>query len=158
VELYVVDVNGTNLTRLTDNYPCRWSLAPSWSPDDRLAFNSGDIEDCGTAEDYLGPGDVYIRDFTAGVVTKERDDFPCCFDWSPDANKIAFAATDPIGPDYYTVAIANRDGSEEKQLYSETKNCIPDPLTARRSRSSRARKRTPRLASTSTRSTPTALA
>ena len=82
-EIYVMDADGQNQTRLTDND--HWDGSPSWSPDgSRLAFMSnrdGNIE-------------VYVMDADGQNQTRLTDNYNgwgFSPSWSPDGSRLAFA-------------------------------------------------------------------
>lgn len=99
-QLYKIDVDGTNLKKLTaapgDN---KW---PSWSPDgDHLAFVSN----------RSGSWDVYVLDLVNGATHRmttaaATDNRP---DWSPDGAKIAFESYRTGGGDIYTVDVLSHN-------------------------------------------------
>ena len=82
-DIYVVDANGDNLTRLTRNGAD--DMSPVWSPDSRrLAFYS----------DREGNFDIYVMDRDGDNVTSltdngADDENPV---WSPDGSRIAFVS------------------------------------------------------------------
>ena len=92
-EIYVIEADGMNEQRVTNNRQNDWS--PSWSPDgERIAFaadRKGDFENF----------DIYVMDADGGnprrLTNNRRDDrLPS---WSPDGKRIAFSS--------------NRDGNRE---------------------------------------------
>ena len=98
-ELYLMDADGKNPQRLTDNQVDDWQAA--WSPDGtQIAFTSG----------HDGNWNIYIMDLTKGIPPAEsvitqitfhnaKDSFPA---WSPDGLEMLFTT--------------NRDGNEEIYL------------------------------------------
>ena len=92
-EIYVMDADGGNQQRLTENR--KNDESPSWSPDgERIAFVS---DRKGDGENW----DIYVMDADGGnqqrlTENRQDDGYPS---WSPDSNRIAFWS--------------NRDGNSE---------------------------------------------
>lgn len=114
-EIYVMNINGSNVIRLTNN--TSWDMHPTWSPDGtKLAFVS----------DRDGQRNIYIMSAPDGskvtrVTSNARnDDSPC---WSPDGKEIVFSSElgsssqTPV-PRLYKVKV---DGSDQV-LISKTVN------------------------------------
>ncbi len=122
-DIYLIDPDGSNLLRLTDNQV--YDMSPVWSPDgSRVAFLSGPVS---------GPFGLYIMDLRHGqlsMLTTESvsvgktnvspegvieawnpPDLPRYyrwFAWAPDGQSIAFLGADGAFTDVY---IARLDGS-----------------------------------------------
>lgn len=106
-EIYVTNVDGTGLMRLTFN--TEEERAPSWSPDgSRIVYmcrhGGSDFELCVMNAD--GTGQVQVTDNTL---------FEATATWSPDGSQIVFHRTVGAGPQLFFM---NPDGSGQVQLSS----------------------------------------
>src|SRR5918992_80826 len=117
-EIYVMNADGTNTTRLTNNID--FDRSPSWSPDgEKIAFTS----------DRDGNTEIYVMNAADGsgqtrlTYISAIDDEPS---WSPDGEKIAFVSLrDQISPEIYVMNAA--DGSDVTRLtYNPTTDSHPD--------------------------------
>jgi Tol biopolymer transport system component len=97
-EIYVVNVDGTGLQRLT-NHP-GLDVDPAWSPDGkRIAF----------ASDRAGSSDIYVMDADGSNVVRRTQGaqvnaYPA---WSPDGKKIAFSS---LRGGQYAIYVMSVDG------------------------------------------------
>ena len=113
-EIYVMDADGTNQTRLTFNQDFDGGI--SWSPDgSRLAFHS----------DRDGDHDIYVIDADGGGLTRltDNDWSDISPAWSPDGSRIAFASKRPLtafgasfGRPSHDIHVMNADGSRPVNL------------------------------------------
>ena len=121
-EIYVMDADGNNQQRLTDND--FYDGGPSWSPDGkRIAFSSrrdGHFigEDGVTYE-------IYVMDADGGneqrLTNNRKSDFSPS--WSPDGKQIAFSS-DRKGDDVnYEIYVMDADGNNQQKL---TNNRVDD--------------------------------
>ena len=103
-EIYAVEVDSTNLVRLTNN-PA-YDISPACSPDGRkIAF----------ASNRTGNFEIFVMnpDGTNPLrLTNDpaRDDTPC---WSPDGSKIAFSSSRDGNPEIYVI---DADGKNPMRL------------------------------------------
>jgi hypothetical protein len=109
-EVWVVNVDGTNETQLTNVFPTVDGF-PDWSPDgSKIAF----------ASDRDGDYDIYTMnpDGTNQVSitpTTSGESFP---NWSPDGTKIAFTAGSGDTP-FDDIWVMNADGTERVRLTTD---------------------------------------
>lgn len=126
-EIYVVEPDGSGLTRLTESAGI--DMEPAWSPDGRrIAFTSA--RDAGDptclSQGFHCDLDVYVMNADGSRVTRltdhpGRDTEPA---WSPDGTKIAFTTTRdhegpfPFGSDAFNMElyVMNADGSSETRI------------------------------------------
>ena len=113
--IYVMDPNGANVTRLT--HTAANDAQAAWSPDGtKIAF----------ASDRDGNAEIYVMSATDGsgqvnITNDAHADFVPA--WSPDGTKIAFQSDREIN---FAVWVMNADGSNPVRLTTPT----GDPATA----------------------------
>jgi Tol biopolymer transport system component len=107
--IYVVDIDGKNITQLTTDHINKAALLPAWSPDGtKIAF-------C-LRENYKA--DIYVMraDGKNPVnLTKNQSEnfYPA---WSPDSTKIAFSSNMEMDPRIRNIYVMDADGKNLKQL------------------------------------------
>ena len=114
-EIYVMDADGGNQQRLTDND--FYDTHPSWSPDgERIAFASRRdghfIGEAGISTE------IYVMDADGGneqrLTNNRKSDWSPS--WSPDGERIAFAS-DRKGDDVnYEIYVMDADGKNQQRL------------------------------------------
>ena len=103
-EIYVMDVDGSNQRRLTDN--SAWDLAPTWSPDgSRIAFESN----------RDGNDEIYVMDADGSNQRRLTDNpaWDSFASWSPDGSRIAFSSKRDGNIEIY---VMDADGSNQRRL------------------------------------------
>ena len=125
-EIYVMDTDGGNQRKLTNNRHGDWS--PSWSPDGkRIAFVSNRD---GHVIDGIPTSDIYVMDADGGnqqnlTNNPGRDSSPS---WSPDGKRIAFHSDRDNDRDHnIEIYVMDDDGGNLQRL---TNNLTEDQYPA----------------------------
>lgn len=103
-EIYVIDIDGSNERRLTDDPGT--DMDAEWSPDgSRIAFQS----------DRAGQFDIYVMDADGGGLVRltEDPDYDASPTWSPDGTMIAFE-TKRDGD--FEIYVMNADGTGQRNV------------------------------------------
>ena len=119
-EIYVMEVDGNNQRRLTNNPNSDWS--PSWSPDGkRIAFMSdrdGHVDILGGLLNF----EIYVMDADGGnqqnLTNDPNDDLAPS--WSPDGERIVFSSARDGNRDgnqeNYEIYVMDADGNNQQRL------------------------------------------
>ncbi|MCU1268376.1 MAG: exported protein of unknown function [Acidobacteria bacterium] len=110
-DIYVMDTNGSNQTRLTTN--AAYDDQPKWSPDgSKIVFMSNRD---GNFEIYSMNADGSNQ--TRLTNNPAADGFPA---WSPDGSKIAFVNGDLRAPESFEIFVMNADGNNRIRLTNDS--------------------------------------
>ena len=108
LEIYSMNADGTNQTRLTSNSAL--DFKPTWSPDrSKIAFTSS----------RTGNGDIYVMNANGTNQTRLTTNSAIEDDasWSPDGTKIAFWSNRDGNPEIY---VMNANGTNQTRLTSHS--------------------------------------
>ena len=113
--IYVMDSDGTNITRLTTNEDSIDTSA-SWSPDGSKIVFSSDM-------DGQWGSNIYVMDSDGTNITRltKQDSSDMSPSWSPDGSKIAFIS-DMHGQMFTNIYVMDSDGTNITRLTTK-RNC-----------------------------------
>jgi Tol biopolymer transport system component len=109
-EIYVVNADGSNETRLT--FDAGIDMSPNWSPDGRIFFTSN----------RDGKREIYVMNTDGANVTRFTTTGATSSAWSPDGSKLAFISpsVEMIGAHHpLQVFVANPDGGGVRMVTSD---------------------------------------
>ena len=113
-EIYVMDADGSNQTRLTTNSSL--DVEPSWSPNgSKIAFNS----------DRDGNKEIYVMNADGSNATRltNNDSLDADLSWSPDGSKIVFNSN--RGDNSKEIYVMDADGSNQTRLTNNSAADFP---------------------------------
>ena len=119
-EIYVMDIDGQNQRRFTNNPDMDWT--PSWSPDGkRIAFASNRDGQFLDGQPNISAYEIYVMDADGGnpqnlTNNPNNDTSPS---WSPDGKRIAFASWDGKFIDFvadFEIYVMDADGGNLQNL------------------------------------------
>ncbi len=120
-EIYMMDVDGRNQRRLTNNRHDDWD--PSWSPDGkRIAFtSSGKVLNVVQAHPLFVDGrlpQIYVMDAAGKNLRRlTNSDFAEWYpSWSPDGTRIAFTSSGAMDTAGWYIYVVDADGKNLRKL------------------------------------------
>lgn len=130
--IFVMDINGSNLTQLTNDVSN--DQTPAWSPDGRhIAFASSPCTSpCNNGQGWVD-FDIYVMDSDGSNITQLTRGPSHDFDpaWSPDGGRIAFMSSSTpytcLGEacDSFDIYVMDADGTNVMRLTNSGNNTCP---------------------------------
>ena len=119
-EIYVMDADGGNQQRLTENRHDDWD--PSWSPDGkRIAFVSKRDK---KVKNFVPTFEIYVMDADGGNqqrLTENRQN-DLSLSWSPNSERIAFAVDGKGNFENFEIYVMDADGGNQQRLTENRQN------------------------------------
>ena len=120
-EIYVMDTDGKNQHRLTNNPNDDW--VPSWSPDGKRIVFFSDRDGHPDAIPGWVTSEIYVMDADGAnpqnLTNNPNDDTHPS--WSPDGKQIVFQS-DRVGFRNYEIYVMDADGANQQRLTENRKN------------------------------------
>ena len=129
-EIYVMDTDGNNQHRLTNNHNDDWS--PSWSPDGKRIVFFSNRDGHVHAKHGWSTYDIYVMDVDGGNLQKltenpndDRDP-----SWSPDGKRIAFCSVREGHFNFEIYVMDTNGGNQQNLTNNRHDDCCPSWLNS----------------------------